>query len=184
MKIIDKDFGRFQDVEHLNKRFIHGRTKQKITIDVVSPEEDYKEAYDILEQEVQKLFPALQKHDCGTNTEEHHEVKGPFNKFQGVIDIVHVIEHIMIDLLCTLTDMKMCSGITCRYWKPSNRYDIFVESTNQKVSSFAAYFATTFVREIIAKKRASPQFSVLLEQIKQSRPERDFGDSSFVFNAI
>jgi hypothetical protein len=171
MKIIDHDFGKFEDINHLNPRFIAGRTKQKITIDVQTSTEVCQRAAVVLEQEVRRLFPALCKHDCGTNVDAALEMKGPFNKFRGVIDIVHVIEHIMIDLMCTLTDLKICSGITCHYWCPPNRFDIFVESTNPKISLFAAYFATSLVREIVATQRADPKFSLLLEKITHLKPE-------------
>lgn len=171
MKIIDHDFGKFNDINHLNPRFIAGRTKQKIIIDVLTSSDVCRRAATALEQEVRRLFPSLTKHDCGCNSNASREMKGPFNAYRGVIDVVHVIEHIMIDLMCSLTDLTICSGITCHYWNPPNRFDIFVESPNQKVSLFAAHFATSLVREIIKTRQANPAFSLLLEKIKQNKPE-------------
>lgn len=183
MKIIEHDFGIFPEIEPLNQRFIHGRTKQKITIDVISSVDVYRKAFIVLEQEVQRLFPALSMHDCGTNTPGLQETKGPFNAFHGVIDVVHIIEHIMIDLMCNLADLKICSGITCHHWQPLNRYDIFVESIDQKMSLFAAYFATSLVREILATQHVNVKFSILLEKIKQFQVTDETFNPSFNFNS-
>lgn len=171
MKIVDKQFGLFPEIEHLNNRFIFGQTKQKITIDVYSSLERYKSNFPTIVKEVKSLFPSIIKHDCGMNTHSKYEIHkgnvGPLHHFRDTIDVIHIIEHIMIDMLCSISNMVICSGITCHYWEPRNRYDIFVESNNQRNSLFAAYFATTLIKEILYTRTINPGFDHLLAKINR-----------------
>ena len=103
MKLIHSEFGKFPDVEKLNKRFVPNRFKQKLTIDTLSPSENYRRAYPVLMNELYRLFPSLTKHDCSyrNDTQVGHPTQSalePLTEYHGVIDILHVVEHIMIEL--------------------------------------------------------------------------------------
>lgn len=167
MRIISHTFGKFPEIEHLNPQFIPGRTKQKITIDVYSSAEKFKAIYHKLNEEVHQLFPTILRHDCGKPANNVRR-KGPFHPYQGVIDVIHVIEHIMIDMMCHITDLTICSGITCHWWEPNNRFDIFVESTDQKASRFAAYYATSLVKDMLKNNQIDEKFHVLLNDMKST----------------
>ncbi|MBN1351384.1 hypothetical protein JXJ21_18345 [candidate division KSB1 bacterium] len=167
MRIINAEFGTFSEVEHLNNRFIKNRTKQKLTIDAISPRNKFQVAYQILIRELRRFFPTIEKHDCSLDDASYlmHKGKtksGPLHNFHDIIDVLHVIEHIMIELQCSVSLMPICSGITCQYFEPRTRYDIFVEAVQKNVAAFSGYFAVNLVKSIIKHGKLQPKFQNML----------------------
>jgi len=59
--------------------------------------------------------------------------------------------------------MVRCSGLTCGWKNPDNRFDLFVECLDARVGLFAAQFAVHAVRKIMTKKLISPRYKQVLE---------------------
>lgn len=154
MIVIESQYAMFQEINHLNKNFIPGMNKMRLTIDTISPEHNYQRAYPAIVKQFVQLFPRLKKHSCcyskiGQNDFNNDDLDFKINAENCILDIIHIVEHVIIDLQCSLTNMKICSGITCNYKQPRNRYDIFVECVDQKIGLNAALTAIEMVQRII-----------------------------------
>ena len=72
------------------------------------------------------------------------------------------MEHLIVDLQCTVGHMNSCSGITCGWKKPENRFDLFVECSDPRIGIFAACFAAHLMNNYLAGNPGEDDFSVML----------------------
>jgi len=164
MKIIEMKWGKFPKVDHLNPKFIPGSMRLKATLEI-SPDGLGKRELKNYIQELNQLFPSFKRHRC----ENEHGLTTSFQPKPGLkqvdeaTDIAHLIEHMVIDLQCSLGQMRSCSGITCAYWNPENRYDLFVECRDREVGVFALKIASEIVDEIVTEGKFSPKFKKILQ---------------------
>ncbi|MBD3290799.1 hypothetical protein GF337_18475 [candidate division KSB1 bacterium] len=155
MIIIDHAYGKFPEINHLNSNFRQDINKIKMTIEVISPQKIYRKIYPIVQQQFHTLFPNLRNHDCCVDKtigfKKHTDsLHGATNY---ALHILHLLEHVLIDIQCSITKMKKCSGITCNYHKPRNRYDIFVECIDKTVGYAAASTASESVQQLLNYNR-------------------------------
>jgi len=155
MILIEYQYNQFSEVNQLNENFLPDVNKLKLTIDAVSPLIVYKKAYPIIVKQFQQLFPNIHRHQCC-----QQQFSGVIQTSQSItglqnftLDTIHFIEHIIIDMQCSMSKMKICSGITCNYHHPSNRYDIFVECLDRKVGFHAANIAIDMVQRVLNNDR-------------------------------
>ncbi len=155
MIVIDYAYGKFSEVNHLNSNFRPGINKIKMTIDVISPHKIYKKIYPIVIQQFHDLFPNLRNHDCcqakASGIGEHEDNTEGSDKY--ALNILHLMEHVIIDIQCTITKMKKCSGITCNYHKPPNRFDIFVECIDKPIGYASASNVSELVQQFLNYNR-------------------------------
>jgi len=109
------------------------------------------------------LFPTLAKHSCCEQWENTplfvQSVEGVSIKTVGeVADVAHLVEHVIVDLQCAISGMRLCSGITCGHRAPENRFDLFVECIDPKVGAFSAHLATYLVASMFYKPRLSRRY--------------------------
>lgn len=164
MKIIEMKWGKFPQVDQLNPKFIPGSTRLKATLEISPDGLEKRDLKDYI-RELTQLFPSLKRHRC----ENEHGLTTSFQPKPGLkqvdeaTDIAHLIEHMVIDLQCSLGQMRSCSGITCAYWTPENRYDIFVECRDRKVGVFALRLAGEIAEEILIEGKFGPKYKKLLQ---------------------
>jgi len=104
------------------------------------------------------LFPTLREHKCnweylgmeGSSPEESALEIG-IQEFGGYEDIAHLVEHLVIDLQHSVAGMRLCSGVTCCYQDSRDRYDIFVESTDERTGRFAALLAVEVMNRFLTE---------------------------------
>jgi hypothetical protein len=80
----------------------------------------------------------------------------PIKIVGDVIDTAHILEHLIIELQCSLAKMPMCSGVTCRLWEPENRFDVFVECDNASMGNFAGRLGVKIINDVINHGNLSP----------------------------
>lgn len=155
MIVTDFSYGKFSEVNHLNSNFRPEINKIKMTIDVISPLKVYKRIYPIVMRQFHDLFPNLQNHDCcrekASGIQEHRDSPEEFMNY--ALNILHLMEHVIIDIQCTITKMKKCSGITCNYHKPPNRFDIFVECIDKATGYSSASMVSELVQLLLNHNR-------------------------------
>ena len=178
MVVIDFQYNDFSEINHLNKNFVPGVKKLKLTIDVLSSSKVYEKAYPIISSQFKLLFPNLKKHLCcyekiADGFDEHSEGK--------IIDTIHFIEHVIIDIQCSVSKMKICSGITCNYYQPRNRYDIFVECLDERVGFFAAQHTTEIVQRILNNDRYIPNMNSQQQLQLPHETHIDFSSMNYDF---
>lgn len=159
MRVVDAKYGLFPEVNHLNSRFVPNRPRLKLTVDTLHPEEHYIQSFPYLAQRLIELFPTLRHHRCcEEDTKPTCSGQVPIRRTGQAIDVVHLIEHVIIDLQCHITSMDICSGITCHYWEPENRYDIFVECLDEKVGLFSARLAVDLVGNYLRRESVNDEY--------------------------
>ena len=115
-----------------------------------------------------ELFPRISQHTCCTEYESAplylEEEEGVSIKRVGeTADVAHLIEHLIVDMQISLGGMRRCSGLTCGWKDPENRFDLFVECVDARVGLFAAQFAVYLVTQIMARKKLSQRNELVLK---------------------
>jgi hypothetical protein len=167
LDIREISYGEFREISDLNPRFRSGSRKVRIVLDVHSPRPgtdglDLAGVFGTLS----RLLPSLERHQCG----EHlfSDLKSGKRTASGerleqLTDLAHMMEHVVIDLQSKITGMTLCSGITCGYKEPENRFDLFVECEDKKVGVFSALFAADLLDRLLSKKGISKRYYALVD---------------------
>lgn len=163
MRIVSLNFGRFPELEGLSILFKHSCLKLNLVIDVFVPEGkelNFEHVY----KKVADFLPNLRKHKCWANllggSVFNDGKKGlPFQSVGGITDVAHLVEHMIIDLQATVGQMKSCTGLTCGYQDPSDRFDLFIECKDKKVATFCSNLAVKMMRELLWEGKLSSEYS-------------------------
>jgi len=167
-RLVDITFGHFPEVLHHNHRFIPERGMMKITLFLEKePQRIESEAWEKLWQ----IFPHLRDHQCRGNlcTTQFGQLNQvnsslPIILTGDSIDLVHLLEHLIIDLQCTIQGMNVCSGITCNYKQPPNKYDIFVECLDRRVGFLTVILAIDILQSILHCTPCLSQCALLIQR--------------------
>jgi hypothetical protein len=73
------------------------------------------------------------------------------------------VEHVLIDLQHYIARMRTCSGVTCAWTHPRDRYDIFVECVDETVGRTAAGIAVDLVEDLLDGRRPHPMYLCLIQ---------------------
>lgn len=185
MKIVDSVIGRFPEIDRLNPRFTPGSLRLKLTVDTVEPPAHYLDHFPELLFRLSEMFPNLQRHDCSDGGEMHDfrdvEIIHPLLPIKivgDVIDTVHLSEHLIIELQCSLTRMPMCSGVTCNLWEPENRYDVFVECAKPAMGHFTGRLGVQIINDVLrhGKMSSAPSRMVQIVPLLLQAPPSDARD--------
>ena len=167
MQILRIQYARVPKIQMLNHSFRPDAKHLIVTMDVDGYDppatNDFLSVYHALSD----LFPTLSRHSCCEEWENTplflQSLEGVSIKSVGeAADIAHLIEHVMVDLQCAISGMRLCSGITCGHRKPENRFDIFVECADPRVGAFSARLATYLVSLLLIKPRLSMRYQDLI----------------------
>lgn len=167
MQILRIQYARVPKIQMLNHRFRPEAQHLIVTVDVdeYDPPEtnDFYSIYHALSD----LFPTLSRHSCCEEWENTplylQAMEGvPIKSVGEAADVAHLVEHVMVDLQCAISGMRLCSGITCGHRAPENRFDIFVECRDPKVGAFSARLATYLVSMLLHKPRVSLRYRDLV----------------------
>lgn len=160
-------YARVPKIRMLNHRFRPDASHLIVTLDVEGYAPPATNDFPAMYRALADLFPTLSRHSCCEEWEntplflQAHE--GVSIKSVGeAADVAHLVEHVMVDLQCAISGMRLCSGITCGHRSPENRFDIFVECTDPRAGAFAAHLATFLVAMVLAKPRLSHRYRVLV----------------------
>ncbi len=144
MKLIGFEEGLFPELDNYNAGFIKGSRRLKATIDTLSSKTHYIENYPELLFNTLDLLPNIRNHRCSHGENEHagrdydmSHIFSPIKIVGDVIDTVHLFEHVALEIQCQVAEMKECSGLTCNYWEPETRYDVFIECEETSVAEFS-----------------------------------------------
>jgi hypothetical protein len=180
LQIVSLSFGRFPELEGLSILFKHSCLKLNLVLDIFIPENrelDFENIY----KKIAGFLPNLQKHKCWANflggTVFNDGEKGlPFQSVGGITDLAHLIEHMIIDLQATVGQMKSCTGLTCGYQEPSNRFDLFIECKDKRVATFCSNLAVKMMRELVWKGDIPTRYSdsIRLARCLYEEPELYF----------
>jgi hypothetical protein len=167
LDIREISYGEFREISDLNPRFRSGSRKVRIVLDVHSPqlEPDGVDLSGVFGR-LRHLLPSLEKHQCGERL--FSDLKSgrkapPGQPLDQLTDIAHIMEHVVIDLQSKITGVSLCSGITCGYKNPENRFDLFVECEDRRVGVFSALFAADLLDRLLSRKNVSKRYYALVD---------------------
>ncbi|MFH0931603.1 MAG: hypothetical protein V1890_06675 [Candidatus Zixiibacteriota bacterium] len=180
MQIVSLSFGRFQELSDLDIFFRHSFLRLKLVLDIYVPE-DKGFDFENIHKKVLDFFPNLQKHKCwanilGGSVSNRGRKDLPFQRVGGITDLAHLIEHMIIGLQATVGLMESCSGLTCGYQDPANRFDLFIECKDRRVATFSSNLAVKMMKELLWDKNLYFEYSKLIQLTKclYSEPELIF----------
>lgn len=168
MKILAIVYGYFPEVFKLYSRFQPGVRQLKVVLDVFPSGGFERAKFITVYKQLAEFFPTISNHACCVEWESAplfiEEEEGVSIKRVGEsADIAHLIEHVIVDIQVSLGGMQRCSGLTCGWKEPENRFDLFVECANARIGLFAARYAVYLVSRILEKKKLSGRNELVLK---------------------
>jgi hypothetical protein len=177
LQIREIAFGEFPEIADLNPRFKPDSKKVKATLDIQLPPGFAGVDLSSILQQLMELLPTLKRHQCGeslfSNLKGGEKDSSPapdptlcLNHPDKITDLAHLMEHMIIDLQSNITNMDSCSGITCGYKNPPNRFDMFVECKDQTVGLFSVLFAADLFARFLEKGKITRRYRHLIDLAK------------------
>jgi hypothetical protein len=168
MQIQRIQYTRVPKIQMLNHRFRADAKHLVVTLDVNGYDPPATQDFYSMYRALAELFPTLSRHSCCEEWENTplflQQTEGVSIKAVGeAADVAHLVEHVMVDLQCAISQMRLCSGITCGHRSPENRFDIFVECTDPRIGAFTARLATYLVALLLTKPRLSRRYRDLVD---------------------
>lgn len=160
IQLVSLAFGAFQAAEAFHSAFRPGHPKMCLTVDVgVEPEPTDT----VLHDRLLRAFPALVRHDCHAlrpdQEAEHRARRGVLLMDEDpAANRAHLLEHLMLEMLSQLDDLRRLSGVTCAYVSPRERCDIFVECAEPQSGSLVALLAIEAMNEALAGAPLEPRY--------------------------
>lgn len=156
MELIQINSSRTQEIKRLNGNFKDDTLKLKVTIDTTKSKSYYINTFPTLLFKILELFPNIKQHNCFQGEAEFASrnmplmnIGLPIKLVGDVIDTVHLLEHVILEIQCQVDNMDECSGLTCNYWEPENRYDVFIECNHIEVATFSTKIALQLFNSIL-----------------------------------
>jgi len=142
-------FGAFPRIDRLNPRFVVGRERLRIVIDVDAAALGPGVTAPSLFERLREYLPSLSRHRCGGGTPLDRTLADA----ETGLCAAHLLEHVVIDLQHRIAGIRPCSGVTCGYEIPRHRYDIFVETTDRAVGSLSVAIGRGLMIDLLSGSR-------------------------------
>lgn len=142
IKIVAIEYGAYPPASLLNHQISRDGLLLRATLDIRWDDPNPVSAVARCEKALLAFSPSFKRHQC-RGPEAYHVVPRdgrnagaagvrerakPAQPFDGALALMHLIEHVMIDFQCAVTDQKRCSGITAAHRGVKGRFDVIVES--------------------------------------------------------
>ncbi len=166
LEVLGAALGAFPEVSRLNPEFVPGRMRLKLTLRI---EDRGLPSSRSLFEALEESFPTLTRHRCCGRGALSGEVGGPDQDRDPGVNVAHLVEHLIIDVQHFIGRMSICSGITCAYRSPLDRYDIFVEAPEEKVAMLGASVAVGVSGDLLAGRPVDPHYRCIVETARAAR---------------
>jgi hypothetical protein len=161
IRILRTEFGRFPHILPLNPELRPGSPSLRVTLEVEWAPPDAVPLLRRYQQELSGLLPELRRHRCrgpahyhiarmGEGVEETEPdargndalgpVEAPPVGVEPALALVHLAEHLAIDVIAFVTELGSVSGVTAAQASSETRYELFVECP-QAPCALAVYWA-------------------------------------------
>ncbi|HET6371775.1 MAG TPA: hypothetical protein VFG76_00565 [Candidatus Polarisedimenticolia bacterium] len=152
------EFGLFPEAARFNPRFVPGREKHRLTVDVLLAPDGPPDIAGLTDGAL-ALAPGLAFHTCRGG----RPIGPPAARVDDpIVEIAHLVEHLIIEFQHQVAGMRLCSGATCAYDSPRTRCDLFIESPDRGVSRLCARLAIAWVNAFLSGRGADPRGPALL----------------------
>lgn len=168
IRVLDVGWGAFDHVTRLNPSFRSGVPRLRLTLGITAggrrtPVPAFLEA-------LSEFLPSLSLHRCcgGNDLQEsffqrEQRKRCAVSEADDGVDLAHLLEHVLIDLMHHVGRLNRCSGVTCAWTNPKDRYDVFVESEEEKLGRACAGIALDLVVDLLEGRALDARYQCLLE---------------------
>lgn len=176
LSVIEVSHGCFAAASRLNPDFDPGVPKLKLTVRIAVPA-GRPRPFEMVEA-LSGFLPTLSFHRCcgigsirETFLERSKRRDGSGEEEDDGVDHAHLLEHVLIDLQHHVARMRRCSGATCAYVSPPDRYDIFVECPEERVGRTCAAIAAAILVDLMQGRSVDPTLwcQVLVARLARDR---------------
>ena len=174
LSLLELTHGTFPRIQPLNPAFRPSSRKLKLTLRIrggpsLPPAREFIAP-------LSEILPSLSEHSCcGANTLREsffHDGARPrcdMPETDNGVDLAHLVEHAIIDILHFIARMRICSGVTCAYTEPPDHYDVFVESPGETVGRTSAVIAVNLVSDLLEGFPPDPAYRCVMSLARLAR---------------
>jgi len=112
--------------------------------------------------ELNDSFPDFNKHVCCHDRDIESESEHNIVEYGNHMDIPHLLEHLVIEILSIIEPEKRFTGTTCQYEDDKYKFDIFINVRNPRVGLFAFHMAWSIISSILYKETLTQIFKQLI----------------------
>ena len=176
IRIASSEVGLFPESLTLNRRFRPDVQRIKLAVEIEWEPFGRSKALGRLEESLVALSPTLRQHECfgqsgyrilrgldGRRREADVEVTG----IELPLAVAHLLEHLMIDMVATLTGESLISGATGARWDSRQRFDIFVECPDVAVAPLVVRLSVSWMKAMLAGRELDGTGRPALELAQQ-----------------
>ena len=148
------EMGPLPDALGLNPAFEPSHPRVRMTLELGSVLRDGTLAVD--EDMLNKLLslcPHLPEHECvgGRGVDMVLSgLTGSEGEIRGGLEMVHLIEHVAIELMTGISDESHAHGAICSYRERPDLFDLFLESADPVLGRSVAVLSAAIVRDLVA----------------------------------
>ncbi|MCZ6688809.1 MAG: hypothetical protein O7H41_04315 [Planctomycetota bacterium] len=169
IRILEARYGTFPEVDELNRDFIAGSRRLKLQIEVHEGIRYTESDPAVLLEQLSESLPGLDEHRCCGNSEigstffRNGDGDGSTEGARlASANLAHLLEHVVLDLQYRIAGATRCSAVTCGYWEPPSRYDLFVESSNALCAGTSARLGVALMNDHLAGHPAIPLYGLAI----------------------
>ena len=155
ISILSSEYDTFPEISALNTAFRTFTQKLKVSLEIDSTlAARLMEAGGDFHSNLLTVCPSLKHHDCRSDAAGVGPLEG-LGKICGrrlendPVDIAHLLEHMVIDLVVEISGSTKCSGVTCGLRDPENQFHVYVECEDSRVGMFAVRVATAALTRLL-----------------------------------
>ena len=148
--IAGSEVGPHPEVLPLNSGFQSDIPLLKLQVDIDWNPPHPVRALASLEERLEELCPGLRQHQCRGHLRYHilrsgEQVEGGQEPIEASLALAHLLEHVMIDTLASITSAPLLSGITGAHRDSARRFDIFVECPDPSLAPLVVRLAVSWI---------------------------------------
>lgn len=162
IRIAGSEVGLFPHSLALNPRFRPEVQRIKVDVEIEWEPLRRNDALVALENALVEISPNLRRHECfgppayrilrGFDA-PRDTPDGETAQIELPLALAHLLEHLMIDTVATLTGEVLVSGATGARWDSRQRFDIFVECSDVAVAPLVVRLSVSWMQAVMAGRR-------------------------------
>ncbi len=162
IRIAGQEVGLFPQSLVLNPRFRPDVQRIKLDVEIDWEPVEGNRGLSALEKSLVEISPNLRQHDCYGQSAYRilRELEGVHNRsdsetaqIEVPLAIAHLLEHLMIDTVATLTGEPLVSGATGARWDSRQRFDIFVECPHVAIAPLVVRLSVSRMQAVMAGRQ-------------------------------
>jgi len=120
-------------------------------------------SFDNIFIELSDSFPGFKQHLCCHDIELESESDHNIVKYGNHMDIPHLLEHLVIEILSFLEPEQRLTCTTCQYENDKSKFDIFINVRDPQIALFAFHIAWSTISSLLYRETLTQIFKQLVQ---------------------